>query len=73
MLRQGGYLMIDDLQLHPVSRKPAEQPEFSLERDLGRSLVFRKTSAARQSGDWNQSPYIAPQPGIRVSSQPVCV
>jgi hypothetical protein len=61
MLCQGGYLMIDDLQLHSVKelgRLLAEEPGFELALDLGKSLVFRKTTAARQLGEWNESPYI---------------
>lgn len=61
MLRQGGYLMIDDVQLHSVKelgRMLIEQPGFELALDLGKSLVFRKTTAERQLGDWEQSPYI---------------
>jgi len=61
MLRQGGYLLIDDLQLHSVKelgRQLAEEPGFELALDLGKSLVFRKTTEARQLGEWNESPYI---------------
>lgn len=61
MLRQGGYLLIDDLQLHSVKelgRCLAEEPGFELALDLGKSLVFRKTTEARQLGEWNESPYI---------------
>src|SRR5579864_2981926 len=45
MLRQGGYLMIDDVQLHAekeIARFLCEQPAFSLALNLEKSLVFRK-------------------------------
>lgn len=61
MLRQGGYLMIDDLQLHSVKelgRLLSEEPGFALECDLGKSLIFRKLTPARQLAEWNDSPYI---------------
>lgn len=61
MLRQGGYLMIDDLHLHSVKelgRQLAEEPGFELALDLGKSLVFRKVTAARHLGEWADSPYI---------------
>ena len=61
MLREGGYLMIDDLQLHSVKelgRFLAEEPGFELAFDLEKSLVFKKTTAARTLGGWKQSPYI---------------
>jgi hypothetical protein len=61
MLREGGYLMIDDVQLHSVkelARLLAEEPGFELALDIGKSLIFRKTTADRHLGEWNASPYI---------------
>jgi predicted O-methyltransferase YrrM len=61
MLRQGGYLMIDDVQLHAekeIARLLSEHPGFSLVLDLGKSLVFRKLTAERHLGDWGNQPYI---------------
>ena len=61
MMCEGAYLMIDDLQLHSVKelgRFVNEQPEFELALNLGKSIVFRKVSAARQLGEWTDSPYI---------------
>jgi len=43
MLRQGGYLMIDDLNLYAekeLARLLSEHPAFSLALDLEKSLVF---------------------------------
>jgi predicted O-methyltransferase YrrM len=61
MLRQGGYLMIDDVQLHAekeMARLLSEHPAFSLVLDLGKSLVFLKLTAERYLGDWDNQPYI---------------
>jgi hypothetical protein len=61
MLRQGGYLMIDDVQLHAekeMARLLSEHAGFSLVLDLGKSLVFRKLTTERDLGDWGDQPYI---------------
>lgn len=61
MLRRGGYIMVDDVQLHSVkelARLLGQQPGFELVLDLGKSLVFRKTTADRSLPDWNGQPYI---------------
>ncbi len=60
MLKTGGYIMIDDVQLHSVkelARMLSEQPGFELALDLGKSLVFRRTSD-NSGGDWAKIPYI---------------
>ncbi len=60
MLKTGGYIMIDDVQLHSVkelARMLSEQPGFELALDLGKSLVFRRT-ADNRGGDWASIPYI---------------
>ena len=61
MLRRGGYVMLDDVQLHSVkelARLLGMQPGFDLSLDLGKSLVFRKTTADRSLPEWNGQPYI---------------
>jgi hypothetical protein len=61
MLKLGGYLMIDDVQLHSIkeiARMLVEQPEFELALDLGKSLVFRRISGNRTLGEWSSLPYI---------------
>jgi hypothetical protein len=62
MLKPGGYLMIDDLQLHSVkelARLLSEQPEFEPALDLGKSMIFRRKSEAGQVlGEWVAVPYI---------------
>ena len=61
MLRKGGYLMIDDVNLHAekeMARLLSEQAAFALVLDLGKSLVFRKLTADRHLGEWVDQPYI---------------
>jgi len=41
-----------------LGRFLAEEPGFELAFDLEKSLVFKKTTAARTLGGWKQSPYI---------------
>lgn len=61
LLRTGGLLMIDDMQLHSVKelgRMLFEQPGYEVALDMGKSLVFRRTGDHRQFGDWVSVPYI---------------
>lgn len=61
MLRKGGYLMVDDVQLHSIkelARLLAQQPGFEIALDLGKSLVFQKTTSSNSLPEWNQQPYI---------------
>ena len=62
LLKIGGYLMVDDLQLHSVKelyRMLSMQPGWEKVLDLGKAAVFRKvTIGAQDLGDWNGSPYI---------------
>ncbi len=61
MLKPGGFLMVDDVHLHSVkelARLLNEQPEFQLERDLGKSLIFRHSSSRRILSEWDSSPYL---------------
>ena len=62
MLKTGGYFMIDDVQLHSVkelAKMLSEQPGFEMVLDLGKSLVFRRTTdEARILADWAFIPYV---------------
>ena len=61
MLRENGYLMVDDVHLHAekeMARFLSEHAAFTLALDLGKSLVFRKMSADRHFGGWYEQPYI---------------
>jgi predicted O-methyltransferase YrrM len=59
MLKRGGYIMLDDVQLHAVkelARLLAEQPDYQLVLDLGKALVFRRVSESRnlsKTGPYN--------------------
>ncbi len=61
MLRRGGYLMIDDVNLYgqkELARLLSAHAAFSLALDLGKSLVFVKLTADRNLGEWVDQPYI---------------
>lgn len=61
MLKTDGLIMIDDLQLHTVKelgRMLSEQPEFKLELDIDKSMVFWRVGDARILGEWPDLPYI---------------
>lgn len=61
MLKCGGLLMVDDVNLHSVkelARMLSEHPDFRLELDLGKSLIFRRLSEARAMAEWTDVPYI---------------
>jgi hypothetical protein len=62
LVRQDGYIMIDDVQLHSckeLARFVAEEPGFSLALDLGKALVFKKLTSEMHPGGWGEQPYIA--------------
>ncbi|SRR6266851_2699460 len=64
LLREGGYVMIDDIQLKTVRELANllfEQPGYKLVLNLGKSLVFRKETADRYLPEWNGQPYIVEQ------------
>jgi len=62
MLKPGGFIMIDDVNLHSVkelARMLSEHPDFHLELDLKNSLIFRRISNCRTLSEWNAIPYIS--------------
>jgi len=61
MLRRGGILVLDDLQIHSVaelSRLLAEQPEFELAEDLGKLQLWHKTTDRPFLPEHSRQPYI---------------
>ena len=61
LLRRGGHVMLDDVQLHSVSeltRWLKEQTEYSLALDLGKAMIFRKDVDGAEFPEWNRQPYI---------------
>lgn len=66
MLKTGGCLMIDDVQLHSVkelARMLVEQPDFRMERRLSESLIFRRVTDRRTLDEWTSIPYIVKKTG----------
>jgi hypothetical protein len=62
MLRQGGLLFVDDLQLHSVAQLfllLRQQEQFELERFEGKMAMFRKVSDDRFLPDWRREPFVA--------------
>lgn len=62
LLKSGGYLVLDDLQLHTVkelARLLAEGDEYVRVLDLGKAAVYQKKTSARSMPEWNGEPYIA--------------
>ena len=62
MLTKGGFLIIDDVQLHSIKEIAKfiikQSTHFVLEKDLGKTLIFRKLTDDFDLGDWNQQIYI---------------
>jgi predicted O-methyltransferase YrrM len=65
MLRNGGILVIDDVQLHSVKELgrllQKSEKHFALVRDLGKSLAFKKLTDDRFLPQASQQPYIVEQ------------
>jgi hypothetical protein len=62
LTRKNSLIMIDDIQLHSVRELTnllLEQPGYSLEKDLGKALIFRKNSDATKLPGYCAQPYIA--------------
>jgi hypothetical protein len=63
MLKKGGFLLIDDLELHSVAelvRLLSYQTEdFRLAANLGKLQIFEKLTDAPQLGWWGTQPYVA--------------
>ena len=69
MLKTGGFLMIDDTQLHSVkelARMLLEQPEFRLEKKMRKSMIFRRIADAPTLRNWEAIPSI-----VRLSGEPL--
>jgi hypothetical protein len=61
LLRTGGHLILDDLQLHSVkelARLLAEGDEYERVLDLGKAVVYRKRTASRDMPEWNAERYV---------------
>jgi predicted O-methyltransferase YrrM len=61
MLKRGGYVMVDDVNLHSVkelARMLSEQRDFRIALDLGKALLFERTTDKRVLPEWLSLPYI---------------
>lgn len=61
ILRPGGYLVIDDIQIHGIkelARMLVEDPRVERVETLRKTLIFRKTADVRYLPDWYDQPYI---------------
>ncbi len=61
ILKPGGYLAIDDIQLHSVRQLYLllkEQPGFDLAVEAGKLVMFQKTQNRRFLPDWPNQPFI---------------
>jgi len=73
LLRAGGHVMLDDVDLHSVRelvRWLGEMPEYSLARDLGKALIFRKDACGPDFPEWNGQPYIVRLSRLNGTGQP---
>jgi hypothetical protein len=64
MLRKGGLLIVDDVQLYSVAeftRWLSMQKEYSLVKNLKRMMVFRKEVSSDHFRDFSSQPYIQQQ------------
>ena len=71
ILKKGGLLVVDDLQLYSINefaRWLSMQPEYSLVKDLEKTLVFRKEVAAEYFPDFGSQPYIKQRNAIMKES-----
>jgi len=60
MVRKGGFIALDDTQLHSVAEAVAmlrEQPQFEVQTDLGKTVIFRKIADFKEFPDFGGIPY----------------
>jgi predicted O-methyltransferase YrrM len=61
LLRQGGLLLLDDVQIHAVkeaARFVARDPNYEATLDLNKTLGFRKNTTRRDFGYHLSNPYV---------------
>jgi len=67
LLRNGGFLMIDDINLHSVAELyrfiSFDAVNFRLCADLGKLQIFQKITNQRQLDEWHLHPYVKPLSG----------
>jgi hypothetical protein len=71
MLKNGSFLMIDDIQLHSVAELVRfisyDTVNFRLRADFGKLQIFQKITDQRQLGEWITHPYIRRMSGRRLA------
>jgi hypothetical protein len=64
MLKNGGFLLLDDVELHSVAELyrfiSYDTVNFRLRADLGKLQIFQKITNQRQLDEWHLHPYIEP-------------
>lgn len=62
VLKLGGYLILDDLQLHSVKEMAkfisADDKNWKTHTELGKAVIFQKLTDQVGFGDWTSQPYI---------------
>ena len=62
VLKVGGYLILDDLQLHSVKEMAkfisADNKNWRTHTELGKAVIFQKITDRAGFGDWDSQPYI---------------
>jgi Methyltransferase domain len=61
LLKKGGYLALDDIQLHSVRQLYLllkHQPGFEVTAEFGKLVVLRKTDERRFLPEWSKQPFV---------------
>lgn len=65
ILKKGGYLIVDDIQLHSIKELARlihnETTRYSLYQNLGKTMIFKKLTDEPFLPDWNDLKYIVDQ------------
>ena len=70
MMKKGGFLLIDDIDLHSVAELTRllsyQTKDFRLTAELGKLRVFEKLTDAPTLGWWEMQPYVVALSGGRI-------
>jgi hypothetical protein len=61
-LRIGGLMVVDDTQLWTGATLRdflCEEPEWAVQREFAKTVVFRKIADGGHSKEWNEQPFVA--------------
>ncbi len=65
-LKVGGLMIVDDTQLwtgDTLRKFLAEEPDWTLEREFAKTVVFRKLADGGHAREWNQQRFVARRSG----------